>query len=612
MAENKNPKKAIRFMPLVMIKVVPVAVLILVTVWFAARWTAIQTVQDEVEKSMVNYTQQSAEAISDHLRKLEETITLLASNDLIINSLVDMTDRVNYLPTFFQSLRIPGPENVRMTLVDYRGRQIISNDINQSVDFQDAPWLKKVMTGEDIVKFTRHGLLIVKPVLYSKMAEGAIIVEYNREAVSEILQIDSREFEHAVIHDTEGVLESSFSDSGITFSLSDKEGSKWIYSQNKIPSYAELTLIFSMRKDKAHSQLIKLNQVLLFAMIIDLIALVLGISFAARMAARPLSIFVDRIHSIRESRQLKLKMPLVGSREFQELAHAFNITGKELEKAQDKLLSSAIEAGRAQLSAMVLHNIGNAITPLQILLNKNKKSDFQTRMAYLAKCYESMQDNADNLDQFINQDPKGTQIFLYMGELIDSLKTSDKNDHEKIRVGIDHISEILSLQQNYAANGKGLKESVDLNDFINDALLMQKTAIENRGIMIRTDFSDNLPRLAFEKNKLMQVVINFIKNSYEAIDQCPEKNAEKIIHTKTFLLDKAIGFEISDSGIGIEPSEIESLFQFARSEKGSSGMGLYYSKKFIENNHGTITFTSPGKGKGSTVRVLFELQEKIK
>lgn len=612
MAEKKKTETAMRFMPLVMIKIVPVAVLILVTVWLAARWTAIQTVQDEVEKSLMTNTQHSADAVSDHMHQLEESITLLASNDLIVNSLVDMTDRNNYLPTFFQSLRIPGPENVRMTLVDYRGRPIVSNYNDQSGDFRDAPWLKKVMTGKDIVKFTRHGLLIVKPVFYFNMAEGAIIVEYDRKAVSEILQIVSHGFEHAVIHETEGVLESSFSESEKTLSLSVKKGSKWLYRQKKIPGYTELTLIFSMSKDQAHMQLDRLDRLLLIAMIIDLAALVLGIGLSARTAARPLSIIIDRIHSIRESRQLKLKMPLVGSREFQELAQAFNNTGEELEKTQAKLLSSAIETGRAQLSAMVLHNIGNAITPLQVLLNKNKKNDNQTRLAYLAKCYESLKDNADDLDRYINDDPRGAQIFKYMGELIDTLKTSGRQDQEKIEIGIDHISEILSLQQNYAANATELKESVDFNEFIRDALKMQKTAIENRGITINSEFSDHLPRLAFEKNKLMQVVINFIKNSCEAMDELPDKNVEKIIHIKTFLLETAIGFEISDTGIGIEPSKIDSLFQFGRSEKGSSGMGLYYSKMFIENNHGTITFTSPGKGKGATVRVLFELQEKTK
>lgn len=46
---------------------------------------------------------------------------------------------------------------------------------------------------------------------------------------------------------------------------------------------------------------------------------------------------------------------------------------KELEQAQKELISKAVEAGRVQLSAMVLHNIGNAITPVVINLDTLKR-----------------------------------------------------------------------------------------------------------------------------------------------------------------------------------------------------------------------------------------------
>jgi hypothetical protein len=39
---------------------------------------------------------------------------------------------------------------------------------------------------------------------------------------------------------------------------------------------------------------------------------------------------------------------------------------RKLKKTQKELINKAMEAGRAQLSAMVLHNIGNAMTPLGV------------------------------------------------------------------------------------------------------------------------------------------------------------------------------------------------------------------------------------------------------
>lgn len=42
----------------------------------------------------------------------------------------------------------------------------------------------------------------------------------------------------------------------------------------------------------------------------------------------------------------------------------------ELKKMQHELVNKAVEAGRAQISAMVLHNIGNAVTPVSVAVEK--------------------------------------------------------------------------------------------------------------------------------------------------------------------------------------------------------------------------------------------------
>ena len=68
-----------------------------------------------------------------------------------------------------------------------------------------------------------------------------------------------------------------------------------------------------------------------------------------------------------------------------------------------------------------------------------------------------------------------------------------------------------------------------------------------------------------------------------------------------------IGFEINDSGAGIAPDEIASIGELGNSRKGSSGFGLYYSKAFIEANNGTLAVSSPGRGKGATIKITFTL-----
>lgn len=105
----------------------------------------------------------------------------------------------------------------------------------------------------------------------------------------------------------------------------------------------------------------------------------------------------------------------------------------------------------------------------------------------------------------------------------------------------------------------------------------------------------------------MQVMINLIKNSYEAIDELNDGSKEKEISIKSFAEDGEIGFQITDNGIGIDPEELEAVFDFGKSHKGSPGFGLYYCRMFAEANKGRLDISSAGRGKGTTVRVSFEI-----
>ena len=299
--------------------------------------------------------------------------------------------------------------------------------------------------------------------------------------------------------------------------------------------------------------------------------------------------------------------------ELQELANTLEQKVKErtreLEEAQKELINKAMEAGRAQLSAMVLHNIGNAVTPIKVQIEEMKSDELKQISQYLKKCYLDIDDHVGDLNQYVNNDPRGKNVFNYMGELIDSLTEQRKQNKGVIRKmdeAVSYISEILTLQQSYAAGEQETKERIDLNTLIEGSIRMQAGSLEKRQIIVKKDMAATLPRLLIDKNRLMQVIVNFIKNSYEAIDDLNDNNRKKWISFKSFSENGWMGLQITDNGIGIEPAHIDTIFEFGKSHKGSSGFGLYYCKMFVEANKGTLNFSSQGKGKGATVEVMFE------
>ncbi|MDM8522266.1 PAS domain S-box protein [Desulfococcaceae bacterium HSG8] len=286
---------------------------------------------------------------------------------------------------------------------------------------------------------------------------------------------------------------------------------------------------------------------------------------------------------------------------------------RDLKAAQEELIGKAtdagIEAGRSQLSAMVLHNIGNALTPLKVCMEEMKTDEPNQAVAYLEKCYADLADHAEQLE-YANNDPRGKEVFSYMGSLIGSLTASDDKRSarlDKMDTSVSYISEIITLHQSHAAVGQEIRERTDLNGLIEGSVRMQTGSLEKRGIVLEKNLASDLPKLIIDKNRLMQVVVNFIKNAYEAIDEMEGEDIKKVITIRTFADNRQLGFEITDTGIGIEPDQIHKIFEFGRSQKGSSGVGLHYCRMFVEANRGILDISSPGKGKGATVSVAFKI-----
>jgi signal transduction histidine kinase/CheY-like chemotaxis protein len=131
---------------------------------------------------------------------------------------------------------------------------------------------------------------------------------------------------------------------------------------------------------------------------------------------------------------------------------------------------------------------------------------------------------------------------------------------------------------------------------------------ESKGLQLIFDQDSNLPRyINTDDKKLRQVLINLLGNAIKftssgSVTLRVREQGKSIDPTVHNLL-----FEIEDTGAGIAPSEIDSLFQaFTQTETGrksqeGTGLGLPLSQKFIELMGGEITVSSQ-LGKGTTFK----------
>ncbi len=108
-----------------------------------------------------------------------------------------------------------------------------------------------------------------------------------------------------------------------------------------------------------------------------------------------------------------------------------------------------------------------------------------------------------------------------------------------------------------------------------------------------------LPDILADKEKLRQVINNFIDNAIKY-------STTGSIRARIFQEGDHLRVDVTDTGKGIDPDVISSLFQkYSRGKDSVThatgiGIGLYVAKVVIENHKGTIGAESPGEGKGAT------------
>jgi PAS domain S-box-containing protein len=189
-----------------------------------------------------------------------------------------------------------------------------------------------------------------------------------------------------------------------------------------------------------------------------------------------------------------------------------------------------------------------------------------------------------------------------------------------IRRSSDHllslINDVLDLSKIEAGHTTLEESCVDLIDLLRSLEQMFYQRTKTKGLQLSLDLSSNLPHyVTIDANKLRQVLINLLGNAIKFTNQGEISCRVEVVKPVDLpLLTDAqlptpdqifIRFEVNDTGIGIAPSELETIFSaFVQTQAGKispegTGLGLTISRKFVQMMGGDITVKST-LGQGST------------
>ena len=118
-------------------------------------------------------------------------------------------------------------------------------------------------------------------------------------------------------------------------------------------------------------------------------------------------------------------------------------------------------------------------------------------------------------------------------------------------------------------------------------------------IEVVKQYSANVPAVIADRNQLLQVVLNLVKNAFDAMDA---ENEPGTLTLRTTVDGEMVRVEVADTGCGIPADKLDKIFMpfFSTKEVGQgTGLGLSVSSGIVESMGGTIEVESQA-GEGTT------------
>jgi len=130
---------------------------------------------------------------------------------------------------------------------------------------------------------------------------------------------------------------------------------------------------------------------------------------------------------------------------------------------------------------------------------------------------------------------------------------------------------------------------------------------QQKGITLKAELPENLPKINGASRRLQQVVTNLVSNAINYTN-------EGMVLVRVTDSDNDVRFEVIDSGIGVLPGDLPRLFNdfFRGSNAGSkgTGLGLSISKRIVEAHGGKIWVESPDPETKKGSKFAFTLPKK--
>jgi PAS domain S-box-containing protein len=297
------------------------------------------------------------------------------------------------------------------------------------------------------------------------------------------------------------------------------------------------------------------------------------------------------------------------NKELNDQSAELKILNEQLIQQKEQELEKAIAQGKFEIASEVLHDIGNALvgfgsylTRINRVIENNNLEGIRNLAAFL------------KVQQTLIANTLGTDKANALVTITEGIAKTQGDNQKEVSTSItellnivSHIQEILNIQRQLVRSHNGVHERkpVNLASIIDDCRSMLFASFDKKGVKFSVNIKPGSYVIKGDHTKLMQVILNVLKNSLDAIDF---ETPEKCITVSLVSANEFIQLQIIDNGQGFDKETSERFFErgFTTKKKGT-GLGLYNCRSIVESHTGSFDISSDGVGLGAVTTIKFAL-----
>ena len=149
------------------------------------------------------------------------------------------------------------------------------------------------------------------------------------------------------------------------------------------------------------------------------------------------------------------------------------------------------------------------------------------------------------------------------------------------------------------AKGPGAATEFSLNDLVRETASLLDRELAGAKVSLELALDETLPPILADRVQIQRVLVNLFTNAIESLGAT--RGRPRRIAIRSMPMDgQDVLLEVSDTGTGIAPEEMEHIFDpFFTTKATGTGLGLSLCRTIVEE-HGGRLWASRGEEHGAT------------